>query len=97
MQQVLPAYSCSAPPATGDCILGLLGVKPTEAASVLTPPVQESPPPLRVDIPPLHLPNDFQERVRALPSNTMLHVPQICRLRMIATIALLEGAHRRPG
>ena len=63
------------PPAIGDCILGPLGVKPPGAASVLAPPVQESPPPRRVDIPPLHLPNDFQERVLALPSNTMLHVP----------------------
>ena len=30
---------------------------------------------------------DFQERVRAVPSNTILHVPQRCRLQMIPVVA----------
>ena len=85
MQLVCPPHSSS----PGDCIGGPLGVNPPEAASVAASPEQETPPPpLHVDFPPLHLPNDFAETgVRALMSNTMLHVPQTCRLRMIALFA----------
>ena len=33
------------------------------------------------------LPGDFTQRIRALPSNTILHVPVSCRLRMISAVA----------
>ena len=64
-----------------------LDVEVVGAASISTSPVPAPLPPLRVDFPPLRLPNDSQGRVRPLPSNTMLHVPQSCRLRIIAVVA----------
>ena len=33
------------------------------------------------------LPSDFTQRIRTLPSNTILHVPASCRLRMISAVA----------
>ena len=44
-------------------------------------------PSLTVDLPPVDLPGDFTQRIRALPSNTILHVPASCRLRMISAVA----------
>ena len=44
-------------------------------------------PSLTVDLPPVDLLADFTQRVRALPSSTILHVPASCRLRMISAVA----------
>ena len=44
-------------------------------------------PSLTVDLPSVDLPGDFTQRIRALPSNTILHVPASCRLRMISAVA----------
>ena len=44
-------------------------------------------PSLTVDFPPLDLPAGFTQRIRALPSSTILHVPASCRLRMISVVA----------
>ena len=44
-------------------------------------------PSLTVDLPPVDLPGDFTQCIRALPSNTILHVPASCRLRMISAVA----------
>ena len=42
---------------------------------------------LTVDLPLVDLPADFTQRIRALPSSTILHVPASCRLRMISVVA----------
>ena len=44
-------------------------------------------PSLTVDLPAVVRPCDFTQRVRALSSHTMLHVPASCRLRMISVVA----------
>ena len=44
-------------------------------------------PSLTVDLPFVDLPSDFTQRIRALPSNTVLIVPVSCRLRMISAVA----------
>ena len=44
-------------------------------------------PGLHVELPSLHQPPDFTQRVRFLPANTLLHIPSSCRLRMIAATA----------
>ena len=44
-------------------------------------------PSLTVDLPLVDLPVDFTQRIRALPSSTILHVPASCRLRMICVVA----------
>ena len=44
-------------------------------------------PSLTVDLPLVDLPADFTQRIRALPSSTILHVPASCRLRMISVVA----------
>ena len=44
-------------------------------------------PSLTVDRPPVELPADITQRIRALPSSTILHVPASCRLRMISAVA----------
>ena len=72
------------PPQVGDIIAG--------AASTLVsqPSSHESsqgdaraPLSPNADIIPLSLPDDFSQRVRALPSHTLLHVPKSCRLRAL--------------
>ena len=44
-------------------------------------------PSLTVDLPLVDLPTDFTQRIRALPSSTILHVPASSRLRMISVVA----------
>ena len=44
-------------------------------------------PSLTVDLSLVDLPVDFTQRIRALPSSTILHVPASCRLRMISVVA----------
>ena len=44
-------------------------------------------PSLTVDLPLVDLPTGFTQRIRALPSSTILHVPASCRLRMISVVA----------
>ena len=44
-------------------------------------------PSLTTGLPPNDLPSDFTQRIRSLPSNTILHVPASCRLRMISVVA----------
>ena len=44
-------------------------------------------PSLSVDLPLVVLPAGFTQRIRALPSSTILHVPASCRLRMISVVA----------
>ena len=44
-------------------------------------------PSLTVDLPHVDLPAGFTQRIRALPSSTILHVPASCRLRMISVVA----------
>ena len=55
-------------------------------------------PSLTVELPLVDLPADFTQRIRALPSSTILHVPASCRLRMISVGTVLErhgsGARR---
>ena len=67
--------------------MGPLATSPPKIASFPASPVPEPPPLLRVDFPTLHFPDIFQQRVRALPTSTTLHVPQSCRLRKIAIVA----------
>ena len=44
-------------------------------------------PSLTVDLLVVDLPGDNTQRIRALPSHTILHVPASCRLRMISAVA----------
>ena len=44
-------------------------------------------PDLQTGLPPVNLPPDFTQQIRALPANTLLHIPCSCRLRMIAAVA----------
>ena len=44
-------------------------------------------PSVTVDLPPVDLSGDFTQRIRALPSNTILHAPASCRLRMTRAVA----------
>ena len=77
--------------------LGLLGWETSLwAPSVLLPVVKTWPwsmlmlpprPASPLTSPLVDLPVDFTQRIRALPSSTILHVPASCRLRMISVVA----------
>ena len=75
------------PPRVGDVIMGPLGAPVSSEDTVMADAEVNVTPSLTVDLPPVVLPADFTERIRALPSNTILHVPASCRLRMISAVA----------
>ena len=75
------------PPQVGDVIMGPLGAPVNgEDANMVDAEVNPTPT-LVVDLPVIDLPGEFTQRIRALPSHTMLHVPASCRLRMISVVA----------
>ena len=75
------------PPQVGDIIMGPLGVPASGEDTVMVDVDVAVTPSLTVDLPIIDLPSDFTQRIRALPSNTVLHVPASCRLRMISAVA----------
>ena len=75
------------PPRVGDVIMGPLGASVSGEDTVMADAEVNVTPSLTVDLPPVVLQADFTERIRALPSNTILHVPASCRLRMISAVA----------
>ena len=75
------------PPQVGDVIMGPLGAPVSGEDTVMADAEVNVTPSLTVDLPPVVLPADFTERIRALPSNTISHVPASCRLRMISAVA----------
>ena len=75
------------PPRVGDIIMGPLGAPVSGEDTTMVDADVNVTPSLTVDLPPVDLPGDFTQRIRALPSNTMLHVPASCRLRMISAVA----------
>ena len=75
------------PPPVGDIIMGPLGAPISGEDTTMVDADVNVTPSLTVDLPPVDLPGDFTQRIRALPSNTILHVPASCRLRMISAVA----------
>ena len=75
------------PPLVGDIIMGPLGAPVSGEDTTMVDADVNVTPSLTVDLPPVDLPGDFTQRIRALPSNTILHVPASCRLRMISAVA----------
>ena len=75
------------PPRVGDTIMGPLGAPVSGEDTTMVDADVNVPPSLTVDLPPVDLPADFTQRIRALPSSTILHVPASCRLRMISAVA----------
>ena len=75
------------PPRVGDIIMGPLGAPVSGEDTTMFDADVNVTPSLTVDLPPVDLPADFTQRIRALPSNTILHVPASCRLRMISAVA----------
>ena len=75
------------PPRVGDIIMGTLGAPVSGEDTMMVDADAPATPSLTVDLPPVDLPADFTQRVRALPSSTILHVPANCRLRMISAVA----------
>ena len=75
------------PPRVGDVIMGPLGAPVSREDMSMVDADAPATPSLTVDFPPVNLPADFTQRVRALPSSTILHVPASCRLRMISAVA----------
>ena len=75
------------PPQVGDVIMGPLGLPASGEDAVMTDADAAVMPSLVADLPVIDLPSDFTQRIRALPSNTVLHVPASCRLRMISVVA----------
>ena len=75
------------PPRVGDIIMGPLGAPVSGEDTTMVDADVNVTPSLTVDLLPVDLPGDFTQRIRALPSNTILHVPASCRLRMISTVA----------
>ena len=75
------------PPRVGDITMGTLGAPVSGEDTTMVDADVNVTPSLTVDLPPVDLPGDFTQRIRALPSNTILHVPASCRLRMIRAVA----------
>ena len=75
------------PPRVGDIIMGPLGAPVSGEDTTMVDADVNVTPSLTVDLPPVDLPGDFTQRIRALLSNTILHVPASCRLRMISAVA----------
>ena len=75
------------PPQVGDTIMGPLGAPASAEDTIMVDADAAVTPSLNVDLPLVDLPSDFTQRIRALPSNTVLHVPASCRLRMISVVA----------
>ena len=71
----------------GDTIMGPLGAPVSGEDTTMVDADVNVTPSLTVDLPPVDLPGDFTQRIRALPSSTILHVPASCRLRMISAVA----------
>ena len=75
------------PPRVGDVIMGPLGAPASREDVVMADAEAPATPSLTVDLPLVDLPAGFTQRIRALPSSTILHVPASCRLRMISVVA----------
>ena len=75
------------PPRVGDVIMGPLGAPSSSEDVVMAGAEAPATPSLTVDLPLVDLPTGFTQRIRALPSSTILHVPASCRLRMISVVA----------
>ena len=75
------------PPRVGDVIMGPLGAPASREDVVMADAEAPAAPSLTVDLPLVDLPAGFTQRIRALPSSTILHVPASCRLRMISVVA----------
>ena len=69
------------PPRVGDIIMGPLGAPVSGEDTTMVDADVNVTPSLTVDLPPVDLPGDFTQRIRA---HTILHVPASCRLRMIS-------------
>ena len=75
------------PPRVGDVIMGPLGAPSSSEDVVMADTEAPVTPSLTVDLSLVDLPTGFTQRIRALPSSTILHVPASCRLRMISAVA----------
>ena len=75
------------PPQVGDVIMGPLGAPVNGEDTAMVDADVTVTPSLTVDLPIIDLPLDFTQRIRVLPSSTILHVPASCRLRMISAVA----------
>ena len=75
------------PPRVGDIIMGPLGAPVSGEDTTMVDADVNVTPSLTVDLLSVDLPGNFTQRIRALPSNTIFHVPASCRLRMISTVA----------
>ena len=75
------------PPRVGDVVMGPLGAPASREDVVMADAEAPATPSLSVDLPLVALPAGFTQRIRALPSSTILHVPASCRLRMISVVA----------
>ena len=75
------------PPRVGDIIMGPLGAPVSGEDATVVDAEAPATPSLTEDLPPVDLRADFTQRVRALPSSTILHVPASCRVRMINAVA----------
>ena len=75
------------PPRVGDVIMGPLGAPASREDVAMADAEAPTTPSLTVDLSLVDLPTDFTQRIRALPSSTILHVPASCRLRMISVVA----------
>ena len=73
-------------PLVGDIIMGPLGVSASGEDTGMVDADVTVTPSLTAGLPLLDLPSDFTQRIRTLPSNTILHVPASCRLRMISAV-----------
>ena len=67
--------------------MGPLGAPASREDVVMADDEAPATPSLTVDLPLVDLPTRFTQRIRALPSSTILHVPASCRLRMISVVA----------
>ena len=75
------------PPRVGDVIMGPLGAPASREDVAMVDADAPATPSLTVDLTLVDLPADFTQRIRALPSSTILHVPASSRLRMISVVA----------
>ena len=75
------------PPQVGDVIMGPFGAPANSEDTAMVDVDVTATPSLTVDLPAIDLPLDYTQRIRVLPSSTILHVPASCRLRMISAVA----------
>ena len=75
------------PPQVGDVIMGPLGAPANSEDTAMVDVDTTATPSLTVDLPAVDLPQDYTQRIRALPSSTILHVPASCQLRTISAVA----------